>query len=168
MVANADGIETHHEDPIRIFIDADACPVKEEVLRVAERHGMAIVAIGNRWMRSLTHPQVEQVVVSEGLNEADNAIVERIVAGDIVVTADVPLAARCLQRGARGIDHRGKLFTEDSMGMALAVRDLMTQLRDIGELSGGGPRSYTKQDRSRFLDGLERLIQSARRTVGHR
>jgi uncharacterized protein YaiI (UPF0178 family) len=148
---------------MRIFIDADACPVKEEVLRVAERHGLAIVAIGNRWMRSLTHPQIEQVVVSAGLDVADNAIVERIAAGDIVITADVPLAARCLEKGARGIDHRGKLFTEDSMGMALAMRDLMTHLRDTGELSGGGPRSYSKQDRSKFLDGLERLIQSVRR-----
>lgn len=148
---------------MRIYVDADACPVKEEVLRVAARHGLAITAIGNRWMRGLEHPLVEQIVVSEGLDEADNHIVERIAAGDIVITADVPLAARCLEKGARGIDHRGKLFTEDSMGMALAMRDLMTHLRDTGEMSGGGPKSYSKQDRSKFLDGLERVIQSLKR-----
>jgi uncharacterized protein YaiI (UPF0178 family) len=102
-------------------------------------------------------------VAAEGLNEADDRIVERIAAGDIVVTADVPLAARCVEKGAYGIDHRGKRFDGASMGMALAVRDLMTGLRDSGEISGGGPAPFGKQDRSRFLDGLERLIQDMAR-----
>lgn len=146
-----------------IYVDSDACPVKEEVLRVAVRHGIAVVFIGNRWMRGLDHPLVTQVVAAEGLNEADDRIAERIGVNDIVVTADVPLAARCLEKGGFGIDHRGKRFDGGSMGMALAVRDLMTGLRDAGEISGGGPAPYGKQDRSRFLDGLERLIQDIAR-----
>jgi uncharacterized protein YaiI (UPF0178 family) len=145
-----------------IYVDSDACPVKEEVLRVAARHQIPVVFIGNRWMRGLDHPLVTQVVAAEGLNEADDRIVERIAAKDIVVTADVPLAARCIEKGAIGIDHRGKRFDGTTMGMALAVRDLMTNLRDTGEISGGGPAPYGKQDRSKFLDGLERLIQSLR------
>jgi len=143
-----------------IYVDSDACPVKEEALRVAVRHQIPVVFIGNRWMRGLDHPLVTQVVAAEGLNEADDRIVERIEAGDIVITADVPLAARCIEKGAIGIDHRGKRFDGTTMGMALAMRDLMTGLRDAGEISGGGPAPYNKQDRSKFLDGLERLIQS--------
>ena len=143
-----------------IYVDSDACPVKEEVLRVAARHQIKVMFIGNRWMRGLDHPLVTQLVAAEGLNEADDRIVERIEAGDIVITADVPLAARCIEKGAIGIDHRGKRFDGTTMGMALAMRDLMTGLRDAGEISGGGPAPYNKQDRSKFLDGLERLIQS--------
>ncbi len=144
---------------MRLYVDSDACPVKEEVVRVAERHRISVTLIGNRWMRGLEHPLVEQVVAAEGLNEADDRIVERIGPGDIVVTGDVPLAARCLDKGARGIDHRGKVFDANSIGMAVAVRDLMTHLRDSGSITGG-PAAYDKKDRSRFLDGLERLIQS--------
>lgn len=144
---------------MRIYVDSDACPVKDEVLRVAARHDLPVTLIGNRWMRGLDHPLVEQVVAPEGLDAADNLIVERIGAGDVVVTGDVPLAARCLEKGARGIDHRGKAFDANSIGMAVAMRDLMTHLRDTGTVTGG-PASYGKQDRSRFLDGLERLIQA--------
>lgn len=144
---------------MRLYVDADACPVKDEVLRVAVRHHLPLVFIGNSWMRGFDHPLVEQVIAAQGLNEADDRIVERIEAGDIVVTADVPLAARCVQKGARGIDPRGKPYDEASIGMALAVRDLMTDLRDSGVVSGG-LSAYGKRDRSRFLDGLERLIQS--------
>jgi uncharacterized protein YaiI (UPF0178 family) len=143
-----------------IFVDSDACPVKDEVIRVATRHGLPVVFIGNRWLRGLDHPLVSQVVAAEGLNEADDRIVERIQAGDLVVTADIPLAARCIEKGALGIDHRGKRFDDDSMGMALAMRDLMTSLRDTGERGGGGPAPYGKPDRSRFLDGLDRVITS--------
>jgi len=143
-----------------IFVDSDACPVKDEVIRVATRHGLPVVFIGNRWLRGLDHPLVSQVVAAEGLNEADDRIVERIQAGDLVVTADIPLAARCIEKGALGIDHRGKRFDDDSIGMALAMRDLMTSLRDTGELGGGGPAPYGKADRSRFLDGLDRVITS--------
>jgi uncharacterized protein YaiI (UPF0178 family) len=146
---------------MRIYVDSDACPVKEEILRVAARHGLPLTFIGNRWMRGLDHPLVEQVVAAEGLNQADDRIVERIAPGDIVITADVPLAARCLEKGALGIDHRGKRFDADSIGLAVAMRDLMTHLRDSGEITCG-PSAYGKQDRSRFLDGLERLIRSLR------
>lgn len=148
---------------MRLFVDSDACPVKEEVVKVAIRHGLAVTMIGNRWLRGLDHPLVEQVVAAEGLDQADDRIVERIGPGDIVVTGDVPLAARCLAKGARGIDHRGKIFDESSIGMAKAVRDLMTHLRDTGQIEGGGPKGYQKQDRSRFLDGLERLVQAVKR-----
>jgi uncharacterized protein YaiI (UPF0178 family) len=147
---------------MHLYVDADACPVKDEIFRVALRHAVPLIFIGNSWMRGYDHPLVEQVVAAEGLNEADDRIVERILAGDIVVTADIPLAARCLEKGARGIDPRGKHFDEDSIGMAVAVRDLMTGLRDAGAITGG-PSSYSKQDRSRFLDSLERLIQSMKR-----
>ena len=146
----------------RIFVDADACPVKQEVLTVAERHGWPVILIGNSWMRGLDHGLVSQVVAPDGPDQADDRIVERIGLGDVVVTADVPLAARCVEKGALGIDHRGKRFDAGSMGMALAMRDLLTGLRDSGDLSGGGPAPYAKQDRSRFKDGLERLIQSSK------
>jgi uncharacterized protein YaiI (UPF0178 family) len=143
-----------------LYVDSDACPVKEEALKVAVRHGLALVLIGNRWLRGFDHPLVTQLVAAQGMDQADHLIVERIAAGDIVVTADVPLAARCLAKGALGIDPRGKRFDQDSIGMALAVRDLMTGLRDTGTITGGGPAPYTNKDRSRFLDGLERLIQA--------
>ncbi|OIQ89978.1 hypothetical protein GALL_281160 [mine drainage metagenome] len=150
---------------MRLYVDSDACPVKEDVLRVAVRHQLPVIFIGNRWMRGLDHPLVQQVVAAEGLNQADDRIVERIEAGDIVVTADIPLAARCVQKGACGIDPRGKPFDDASMGMALAMRDLMTDLRDTGVISSS-QAAYSKRDRGQFLDGLERLIQKmrARRT----
>jgi hypothetical protein len=149
--------------PIHIYVDADACPVKEDILKVAARHGLRVTFIGNRWMRGLDHPLVDQVVAPEGLDAADNLIAEKIEAGDLVVTADIPLAGRCLAKGARGIDHRGKVFDEGSIGMAVAVRDLMTSLRDTDQINGGGPSGYSKQDRSRFLDGLERVVQSLKK-----
>lgn len=148
---------------MHLYVDSDACPVKEEVIKVAIRHALPVVMIGNRWLRGFDHPLVVQVVAAEGLDQADDRIVERIGPGDIVVTGDVPLAARCLAKGARGIDHRGKIFDEGSIGMAKAVRDLMTHLRDTGQIEGGGPSGYQKQDRSRFLDGLERLVQAVRK-----
>ena len=144
---------------MRIFVDSDACPVKDEVVRVAERHGLSVVFIGNRWLRGLDHPLISQMVAGEGLDKADDLIVEHIGMGDIVITADVPLAARCLEMGARGMDHRGRVFDGNSIGMAVATRDLMTQLREVGQVTSG-PAGYTKQDRSRFLDRLERLIQT--------
>ena len=147
----------------RIYVDADACPVKDEVVRVAERHGLPVTLVSNRWMRGPDHPLIERVVVPEGMDVADNYIAERVEPGDIVVTADIPLAARSVERGARAIDPRGKPFDQDSIGMALAMRDLMTHLRDTGAITGGGPPSYARQDRSRFLDGLERLVQAIRR-----
>ncbi|KAF0224543.1 MAG: hypothetical protein FD176_1127 [Rhodospirillaceae bacterium] len=145
----------------RIFIDGDACPVKDEVLRVADRHQLPVIIVANRWHR-IDHYLVEQVVVAEGADAADDVIAERCQDGDVVVTADIPLAARCLAKGALPLDSRGRAFQEANMGMQLAMRNLMTDLREQGTVTGG-PSGFTKQDRSRFLDGLERLVQAARK-----
>lgn len=145
----------------RILIDGDACPVKDEVLKVAARHEWPVLIVSNRWHR-IDHYLVEQVVVPEGADAADDVIAERAHARDIVVTADIPLAARCIEKGARPIDPRGRLFEEASIGMQVAMRDLMKTLRETGEITGG-PSGFTRQDRSRFLDGLERLVQTVKR-----
>jgi len=145
-----------------IYVDGDACPVKDEVLRVAQRHGIPVHLVSNRWLRGAEHPLIRRVVVSEGLDAADNWIAEHIGPGDIAVTADIPLAARCLERGARVLDSAGRPFTPDSIGMALAMRDLKAHLRETGDISGTNP-SFTKQDRSRFLSALEVTIQAIRR-----
>lgn len=146
-----------------IFVDGDACPVKDEVVRVAERHGVTIHLVGNTWLRAGgDHPLIRRVVVGEGLDAADDWIAEHIGAGDIAVTADIPLAARCLEKGAQAIGPTGKPFTRDSIGTALAMRDLMAHLRDTGEVRGGGP-AFSKQDRSRFLGALENAVQASLR-----
>ncbi|MEW5728125.1 MAG: YaiI/YqxD family protein [Pseudomonadota bacterium] len=144
-----------------ILVDGDACPVKDEVLRVAARHEIPVVIVSNRWLR-IDHWLVEQVVVPEGADAADHVIAERAGPGDVVVTADIPLAARCIEKGARPIDPRGRAFEEANIGMQVAMRDLMKTLRETGEMTGG-PAGYTKADRSRFLDGLERMVQAAKR-----
>lgn len=146
-----------------IFVDGDACPVKDEVLRVAERHGIAVHLVGNSWLRAGgTHPLLRRVVVGEGLDAADDWIAEHVGPGDIAVTADIPLAARCLAKGAQVIGHTGQPFTESGIGNALAMRDLMAHLRDTGEVRGGGP-AFSKSDRSRFLQALENAVQATRR-----
>ena len=150
-----------NDDAPRILVDADACPVKDEVVRVAERHGLAVVLVSNRWHRD-DHYLVEKVVAPEGLDAADDIIAERARAYDLVVTGDIPLAARCLAKGARPIDPRGRSFAEANIGMQMAMRDLMKTLRETGEVTGG-PRSFTRQDRSRFLDGLETLVCAVKR-----
>jgi uncharacterized protein YaiI (UPF0178 family) len=145
-----------------IYVDADACPVKDEALRVADRHGLPIKYVSNAWMRLPEGANVERVIVPEGPDAADDWIAERIGKGDIVVTADIPLAARCLSAGAQAIGSTGKPFTDASIGMALAMRDLSRHLREIGE-SRGFNASFTKQDRSRFLEALELAVQKAKR-----
>lgn len=150
---------------LEIYVDADACPVKSEVMRVADRHGLSVHMVSNQWLRLDDNPRVNRVVVGDGLDAADDWIAERIGDGDIAVTADIPLAARCLDAGASVIGPTGKPFTEQSIGMALAMRDLMAHLRDTGEVTGGGP-AFSKQDRSRFLTALEETIQSILRRVG--
>ena len=147
---------------LEIYIDGDACPVKNEAIRVAERHGLTIHLVGNTWLRAGDSPLINRVVVGDHLDAADDWIAERCETGDIVVTGDIPLADRCLKQGAMTINHNGKPFTPDSIGMALATRDIMTHLRDTGEVTGGGP-AFTKQDRSRFLQALENAIQTAQR-----
>ncbi|MGE0667264.1 MAG: YaiI/YqxD family protein [Sphingomonadales bacterium] len=145
-----------------IYIDGDACPVKEEVLKVAARHGLTVMFVSNRWSRKVDAPNVRQVIVGEGFDAADNWIAENIGAGDIAVTADIPLASRCLKAGAQVLGPTGRPFTEHSIGMALAMRDLNAHLRETGEIKGYNA-SFTRQDRSRFLEELEKLIRKALR-----
>jgi uncharacterized protein len=145
-----------------LYIDADACPVKEEAVRVAERHGFMIHFVSNSFMRLPVGPLINRVVVSDGPDAADDWIAERATKDDIVVTADIPLAARCLKAGARVIGPTGKPFNEAGIGMALAMRDLSRHLRETGE-SKGYNANFTRQDRSRFLQALEEAIQAIKR-----
>jgi uncharacterized protein YaiI (UPF0178 family) len=155
---------TKHEiRMLEIYVDADGCPVKDEVYRVADRYGLRVWVVANGWLRVPDSPLVSLVAVSEGLDRADDWIAERIAQGDIAVTADVPLAARCVKRGARAIAPNGRPFTEDSMGEVLATRNLMTALRETGTIRGGG-RPFTKQDRSRFLGAVDAAVQAIRRS----
>ena len=148
---------------LRIFIDADGCPVKEEVYRVARRHGLSVRVVANSWMRTPSDSLIELKVVSGAFDAADDWIVEETTEKDLVVTADIPLAARCLEKGAKVLGHRGRPFTEDSIGEALASRELMTQLRDMGVVSGG-PRPFEKKDRSSFLHSLDEAIRGLSRS----
>ncbi len=146
-----------------LYVDADACPVKDEIYRVAERYGLKVFVVANNWMRVPGHPMIELVTVADGLDVADDWIAEHAGVGDIAITADIPLAARCIKNGARAIGPSGQPFTEDSIGDVLATRNLMTELRETGEIRGGG-RPFSKQDRSRFLQALDTAIQAIKRT----
>ena len=148
--------------PTTLYIDADACPVKDEAVRVAERHGLEIHFVSNAWMRLPQGPLIKRVVVQDGPDAADDWIVEHAGAGDIVVTADIPLAARALEKGAAVVGPTGRPFSEASIGMALAMRDLSRHLRETGE-SKGYNASFTRQDRSQFLQALENAVQAAKR-----
>ena len=147
---------------LHIFVDADACPVKQEVYRVARRYGLDITLVANAWMRVPNEQWIVLEVVEDGFDAADDWIVEHVQSHDIVITADIPLASRCLEKGARVIGSTGKPFTEDNIGEAVATRDLLSDLRDTGEITGGPP-PLTKRDRSRFLQQLDAVIQSIRR-----
>lgn len=151
---------------LHIYVDADACPVKQEVYRVAKRCGLEVTLVANSWMRVPDERWLTLEVVGEGFDEADDWIVEHIQPDDIVITADIPLASRCLKNGARVIGSTGKPFTEDNIGPALATRDLLSELRGAGEITGGPP-PLEKRDRSRFLQQLDELIQSIRRKRGY-
>lgn len=146
----------------KLYIDADACPVKDEAVKVAVRHGLAIIFVSNSWMRLDDHPLVERVIVSEGPDEADNWIVENATSNDIVITSDIPLAARAMEKEAHALRPNGKAFTDDNIGMALAMRELNQELRETGEIKGYNP-GFTAKDRSEFLQALENLIQSIKR-----
>jgi hypothetical protein len=148
--------------PITIYLDADACPVKQEAYRVAGRHRVRIVVVSNSPIAVPRDPLIERVVVSAGMDEADNYIAERAAKGAIVVTADVPLAARAMKAGAVALAPIGKPFTQDSIGMALATRSLMDQLRSAGEITGG-PKPFSPRDRSAFLGSLDREIVRLKR-----
>jgi uncharacterized protein YaiI (UPF0178 family) len=147
---------------LHIFVDADACPVKKEVYRVAKRCGLDVTLVTNSWMRVPQERWLKLEVVGEGFDAADDWIVEQVEADDIVVTADIPLASRCIKKGARVIGTTGKPFTENNIGSALATRDLLSELRGAGEITGG-PAPIDKRDRSRFLQELDQMIQSIRR-----
>ncbi len=147
---------------LSIFVDADACPVKDEVYRVARRYGLSVRLVANQWMRVPGESEIELVVVDGDFDAADDWIVEHAGENDVVITADIPLAARCLEKGARVIGPKGREFKEDSIGDALATRELMSQLRDMGEV-GQGPPPFEKKDRSRFLQQLDVVVQSIRR-----
>jgi len=148
--------------PIAIYVDADACPVKNEVYRVASRHGLKVIVVSNSPIAVPRDPLVERVVVAAGMDEADDFIAERAIRGDIVITADIPLASRCVNAGAAVIAPTGRVFTEDSIGMALATRNLMDSLRSAGEITGG-PRSFSPRDRSSFLSALDQAIVRLKR-----
>ena len=145
-----------------IYIDADACPVKEEVYRVSIRYSVGVVVVSNSAIWVPTRAGIERVVVKGGLNVADDWIAERIESGDIAITADIPLADRCLRKGASALGPRGYAFTEDSIGEALATRELLDTLRQSGFI-GGGPPPFVDKDRSRFLSKLDDMIQASRR-----
>lgn len=147
-----------------IYVDADACPVRDETLRVAGRHGLEVFLVSNGGIRPRTDPLVHVVIVSEGADAADRWIAERIGLGEICVTADTILAARCIEAGAQAIRPNGETFTNANIGQALAMRDLMADLRAARPLAqGGGGRPFTRADRSRFLDNLERMVRQAGR-----
>ena len=146
-----------------IFVDADACPVKEEVYRVARRYQLKVILVANKPMRTPAEDGIELVRVDGQFNAADDWIAGRAGAGDIVVSGDIPLAARCVAGGARVITPAGRVYTPDNIGGALATRDLMTHLRDSGEITGGGPPPFSRKDRSRFLQSLDEAIQKTLR-----
>ena len=145
-----------------IYVDADACPVKEEVYRVAERCRCKVFVVTNQGMRVPRGDSVELVLVGDAFDAADDWIAERVTGSDIVITEDIPLASRCLEKKALVLAPRGRRFSEDSIGDALATRELMSQLRDLGEVSGG-PRPFEKRDRSLFLQRLDQAIQEVQR-----
>jgi uncharacterized protein YaiI (UPF0178 family) len=147
---------------MRIFIDGDGCPVKEETYKVAARYQLRVFVVANKALNVPLHHSVEMVVVSHGPDEADNWIVENILEQDICITADIPLADRCLKKGARVLGVRGDEFDEDMIGNALATRELFKHLRELGQMKGGPP-AFEKKDRSQFLNSLDRIIQSIKR-----
>jgi len=143
----------------KIIVDADGCPVKQEVFRVAERHGLKVILVSNSWMRIPDEDWLELVVVKEGFDAADDWIVEHVTENDIVISADIPLASRCLPKGARVLDPRGRVFTEDSIGEALVNRALLSHLRELGNITGG-PSPFGNRARSRFLHQLDEVIRA--------
>lgn len=143
-----------------LYVDADACPVKEEAYRVAARHGLKTWVVGNSWMRLPDDPSIERVIVPTEPDAADDWIAARVGPGSVVVTADVPLADRCVKAGARVVAPNGRVFDAASIGMALATRDLMDDLRSAGAVTGG-PRPFTPRDRQTFLQALEREVRRA-------
>ena len=150
-----------------IYIDADACPVREEIYRVAGRYGLDVFVVsnGSRPIRPVQDQRIKMITVGVGADVADDWIAEQITAADICVTADIPLASRCLAKGARALAHNGKLWTTDNIGSALAGREIGRHLRELG-VATGGPASFAKSDRSRFLVALDTVVSAALRASG--
>ena len=146
-----------------IYIDADACPVKPEVERVGTRHGTRMVLVSNGGIRPSQNPLVETVIVASGPDEADKWIAERAGPGDVVITGDIPLAAKCVEAGAQVLKHTGEALTEANIGTILATRDLMADIRAADPFHQGRGKAFSKADRSRFLDALERVLQRLKR-----
>ena len=149
-------------ETIRIYVDADACPVKDEIYKVAARHGLPVTVVANGFIRVPLDPLIERIAAGSAADAADDWIAQRAGANDIVITPDIPLASRCVKAGAQVIAPTGKPFTADSIGMALAVRDLMHDLRSAGEVTGG-PRPFAPRDRSAFLAALDQAIRRLQR-----
>ncbi|MFH2008304.1 MAG: YaiI/YqxD family protein [bacterium] len=147
---------------LEVFIDGDACPVKQEIYRVAQRYGLCVTLVTNSRMRAPQEHWIRLVLVEGHLDAADDWIAEHVGEDDIVVTADIPLADRCLKRRALVLGNTGRPFTEENIGDALATRELLSDLRDLGSVTGGPP-PFSKRDRSQFLQRLDEMIQSARR-----
>jgi uncharacterized protein YaiI (UPF0178 family) len=144
-----------------IYVDADACPVKAEVERVGTRHKLRMFVVSNGGIRPSPNPCVETVVVPDGPDVADMWIADRAKAGDVVITGDIPLAARCIENGALVLKHNGEALTQANIGNVLATRDLMTDMRAADPFRQGGGKPFSKADRARFLDGLERAVRAA-------
>ena len=157
-------MEEPEKPAIRIFVDADACPVKAEVYRVAERYGLKGFVVANSFMNVPRSDMIKRVIVNEGPDAADNWIAERAGSSDIVVTADIPLAGRCVKKGAAVIGPTGRPFTDDSIGMALATRDLLTDLRSAVATTRGPP-PLSRQDISRFLSALDLAVTRLQRKL---
>ncbi len=147
---------------LHLYIDADACPVKDEIYKVALRYDLPVTLVANSYMRYPSGGKVKLVVVEKGRDEADDRIVELAGNDDIVITGDIPLAARCLDKGARVLGHKGRPFTPENVGDSLATRQLLSQLRDQG-LVGGGPPPFSPRDRSLFLQQLDQMVNAVKR-----
>src|SRR6478735_11096352 len=156
------GPMTNAAAPIAVYVDADACPVKDEVYRVAGRHRLHVFVVANSFLNVPREPWTERVTVPGNFDAADDWIAERVSRGAIVITADIPLADRCIKAGAEVIGPTGKPFTEASIGMALATRNLMEDLRAMGEVTGG-PKAFSPKDRSAFLSALDVAINRLKR-----
>jgi len=145
-----------------IYVDGDGCPVKDEVYKVAKRCGVPVKVVANSWMQMPDSDAIELVVVGQGFDEADDWIVAHAGKRDIVITADIPLAARCLKNGARAIGPKGRVFTDETIGDALAKREILSSMREHGEMTGG-PAPFQQKDRSRFLQRLDEAVRACLR-----
>lgn len=149
---------------IELFVDADACPVKNEIYKVAERHSVPVILVSNQWFRIPHDPMIRMVKVEDGADKADDYIAEHCHDKSIVITADILLAQRCIENKAQVISPTGKAFTEAAIGGAVATRNLMAELREVGEITSG-PAPFQKQDRSHFLSSLHEALEKAKRSA---